>query len=357
MVTDLQDDKWAQAAAKAELTLIDTEMDFPSISLAVAIDGKLVWRAAKGFADVKENEEITFEHQFRIGSTSKAVTAIALGSLYDKGLIDFDKPMGAYDATLAEPVKQVTLGQAMSHRGGIRNYGLCLCFPAWEHLNRQKYSSVRDAVAVIEKSSLLFESGNGYQYTSLGFNLAGLAAESVTKQTFADVMNSEVFEPLGMMHTQIENERVNSEKLVTFYETSNGRYKPAFRVDNSIRWPSGGIVSTPTDLVKLGSAMLDTSLLSDKARSVLLTIPQNGRERGGQYYALGWRVSNWKINDSTTLQAYHHNGTAVGSTSVFVVFPNQGLVISAITNKSMERSTDLAKIVDQVAAAFIDSNF
>lgn len=354
LITDLRDEQWGKAAGAAELSFLETAdlSDMPAISIAVAIDGKLIWRAARGYADIKEKREISFDHQFRIGSTSKAVTAMAIGRLYDKGLIDFDKPMGKYDITLKGEVKRVTLGQTMSQRSGIRNYGNCFCFPIWEHRNRRHFSSVRDSIKVIEKSALLFEPGTQYQYTSLGYNLAGLAAESVTNTSFEDVLNDAVFAPLGMTHTQLEKNKSN---LVTLYDTQNGRYKPAFRVDNSIRWPSGGIVSTPTDLVKLGSAMLDDRLLSENARATLLDIPQEGRENGGEQYAHGWRVSDWGIGDDVVLPAYHHNGVAVGSFSVFVVFPEQGIVVSAMANKSVESITELKNLVDKITTAFIEN--
>lgn len=356
LVTDLRNDQWGKAASDAELVFLEAanQSDMPAISIAVAIDGELIWRAATGYADIKEKRAITFDHQFRIGSTSKAVTAVAIGSLYDKGLIDFDKPMGEYDITLKGPVKGVTLGQAMSQRSGIRNYGSCLCFPIWEHRNRRHFSSVRDSIKVIEKSALLFEPGTQYQYTSLGYNLVGLAAESVTESSFEDVLNDEVFASLGMAHTQLEKNKSN---LVTLYDTQDGRYKPAFRVDNSIRWPSGGIVSTPTDLIKLGSAMLDGRLLSENARAILLQIPQAGRENGGEQYAHGWRVSDWGIGEGVVLSAYHHNGVAVGSFSVFVVFPEQGIVISAMANKNVERVTELKNLVDQITTVFLKKNF
>ena len=354
LITDLRDEQWEKAAGVAGISFQETakQSDAPAISIAVAIDGQLIWRAATGYADIKEKREITFEHQFRIGSTSKAVTAVAIGNLYDKGLIAFDKPMGEYDITLKGDVKHVTLGQAMSQRSGIRNYGSCFCFPIWEHRNRRHFSSVRDSIKVIEKSALLFEPGTQYQYTSLGYNLVGLAAESVTNTSFEDVLNDEVFAPLGMAHTQIEKNKSN---LVTLYDTQNGRYKPAFHVDNSIRWPSGGIVSTPTDLVKLGSAMLDDRLLSENARAALLNIPQEGRENGGEQYAHGWRVSGWGIGDDVVMSAYHHNGVAVGSFSVFVVFPEQGIVVSAMANKSVESVSELKNLVDKITTAFIEN--
>ncbi|PCI53293.1 MAG: hypothetical protein COB36_12700 [Alphaproteobacteria bacterium] len=53
------------------------------------------------------------------------------------------------------------------------------------------------------------------------------------------------------------------------------------------------------------------------------------------------------------LAAYHHNGVAMGSFSVFVVFPEQAIVVSAMANKSVEGVGELKNIVDKITTAFI----
>ena len=48
---------------------------------------------------------------------------------------------------------------------------------------------------------------------------------------------------------------------VTETEIEERRYKPAYPVDNSNKWPSGGLLSTPSDMLKLGQEMLDPRLI------------------------------------------------------------------------------------------------
>ena len=68
---------------------------------------------------------------FRIGSSSKAVTSVAMGVLIDDGAVDLDAPMSTYVPDISEPLSPITTRQAMSHTAGVRDYGLCLCFPIW----------------------------------------------------------------------------------------------------------------------------------------------------------------------------------------------------------------------------------
>jgi serine beta-lactamase-like protein LACTB, mitochondrial len=341
------DPEWRKQSAVAAKVMEAgrNKMDAPALSAALSIDGKLVWRGAVGMADVERKTKADFDTRFRIGSTSKAVTAVGIGVLIDQGKLKLDQQIAGFPHA-------VTLGQVMSHRSGIRNYGLCLCFPIWEHQNRRHFSTMDEQVAVVRDSPLLFRPGSDFAYTSLGFNLAGAAIEQASGQTYSSYMNKEVFRPLGMTRTSL-----NETDAAGFYETESGQFKRAFAVDNSIRWPSGGIVSTPTDMVALGNAMLDGRLLTAATRRLLLTVPEEGRTKDGRIYAYGWRHSDWKLFDGRlTLDSYHHNGTAVGSTSVFVVLPEKRMVLSLMMNKGGEDIVDISAVADQILQAFIGSS-
>lgn len=318
------------------------KVNAPAMSAALSIDGKLVWRGAVGMADVERGLRANFDTRFRIGSTSKAVTAAGVGVLIDRGKLKLDQPIAGFPHA-------VTLGQVMSHRAGIRNYGMCWCFPVWEHQNRQRFRNINEQVAVVENSPLLFKPGTDFAYTSLGYNLAGTAIEQASGQPFVTFMDEAVFKPLGMTRTSLDETGAAG-----FYETESGRYKRAFAVDNSIRWPSGGIVSTPSDMVALGNVMLDDRLLTASTRKLLLSVPSEGRTDDGRIYAYGWRHSDWTLYDGKLkLDSYNHNGTAVGSTSVFVVLPEKRIVLSLMMNKGGENVDDISTVADQILEAFI----
>jgi len=342
--SETPDPAWAaqSLAAQAALVAGRQKIGAPALSAAISIDGKTVWRGAVGLADVEARLPAGFDTRFRLGSTSKAVTAVGVGVLLDQGKLTLDQPIPDFPQT-------VTLGQVMSHRAGIRNYGLCLCFPVWEHENRRHFSSIDDEAAIVAQSPLLFTPGSDFAYTSLGYNLTGLAIENASGEAYGPYMTRAVFSPLHMTHTSLDETGAAG-----FYETEKSQYKRAFAVDNSIRWPSGGIVSTPTDMLALGNAMLDDRLLSAKTRQLLVTVPAKGRTPGGRIYAYGWRHGDWLLYDGKlTLDSYTHAGTAVGSTSVFVVLPERHIVLSLMMNKGGEDVDDLSAVADQILQAFI----
>lgn len=324
----------------------------PALSAAVAIGGRTVWRGVSGWSDVETQAPATFATRFRLGSTSKAVTAVAAGTLVDQGRLDFQAPIARYVPAYRQGG---TLADVMSHRAGVRDYGLCLCFPVWEHQNRRHFAGVADEVALVARSRLVSPPGAEFHYTSLGYNLAGAAVENASGQPFGGYLQAAVFRPLGMADSGLDAVPGAERGRAGFYETEKGAFKRAFPVDNSIRWPSGGILSTPADMTRLGNAMLDGRLLSARTRQALLTVPQAGAgSRGGKIYALGWRVGTWTLHGGRVkLIAWHHAGTAVGSSSVFVVFPEKRMVVSLMMNKGGENVDALAEAADRVIEAFL----
>lgn len=345
-----------QAPAAARLREAYEDLETPALSAAVAIDGKRVWAGVIGLAEVETGTPATLTSSFRLGSTSKAVTSVAIGTLLDARRLDLDLPVQHYIPDLAAPLATITTRQAMSHTAGVRDYGLCLCFPVWEHLNRRPFASTREALRVFERDALRFVPGQEFAYSSFGYNVAGAVLEGASATPFLDYLERAVFEPLQMHQSGGDFAARPVQDRASFYETQEKRYKPASQVDNSIRWPSGGLLSSPSDMVALGAAMTTDRLLRETTRKLLLT-PQrlaDGRENP-QGYALGWRVSDDKklFEKSLTTSIVSHHGTAVGSTSYFAALPEFGLVISVMMNKGMENVEALTPEATALAELFV----
>lgn len=352
------DAEWRELAAPAAKRLRDAraKLETPALSAAVSIRGKRVWAGVVGLADVESRRYASLDSRFRLGSTSKAVTSVAIGTLLDAGRLDLELPAQHYIADLAPPLATITTRQAMSHTAGVRNYGLCLCFPIWEQFDRRSFANTRSALRVFERDPLLFTPGEGFAYTSYGYNVAGAILEAAAETPFLDYLQRAVFDPLQMNHSGGDFADSPVADRVSFYDTEDGSYKSAFRVDNSVKLPSGGLLSSPSDMVALGNTMISDGLLSTATRERLLT-PQrlaDGR-KNPQGYALGWRVSDRKklFNDSLTTRIIHHNGTAVGSTSYFAALPEFGLVISVLMNKGQENLDSLAPEATALVELFV----
>ena len=83
---------------------------------------QLLYSHASGFADKDEKQPITLDTNFRIASVSKTITAVAILSLVDDGLLQLTDTIQQHLTDYPDIGKDITIAQLLSHRSGIPNY-------------------------------------------------------------------------------------------------------------------------------------------------------------------------------------------------------------------------------------------
>ncbi len=338
------------------------KINSPGISAAVAIDGQWVWSGGSGWANLTTLQPIKVDTQFRIGSTSKALTATLLARLVQNQKIRLDTPLkdlnvGQRNAKWAK----ITPRNLASHTSGLPHYG---GNTEWYGLYQfmtldTHYDAVTEAVTLFDESELLFTPGESFHYSSLGTVLLSAALEDVGEQSFQSLMYDKVLSPLGMKHTKPEpaNNRKASQ-LAEFYWRDD-ESKPIVRrwrnVDLSHRLAGGGFISTPGDLVKLGLGFIDNGFIRADLREEFWT-PQrlNNGEINEQRYAIGWRVQSLDLGDALgEPMVAHHGGVSRGSQSWLMVIPEHRMVVAVTINTKTEVFWDFAKISKPLAQLFL----
>ncbi len=108
----------------ADIEKIRVQNDMPSIAVAVARHGKIVWEKGFGWAD-RENRIAATEHaMYSLASVSKPITATGLMILVQSGKIDLERPINDYlgDAKLQARVGAAvgaTVRQVANHSSGL----------------------------------------------------------------------------------------------------------------------------------------------------------------------------------------------------------------------------------------------
>ena len=329
-------------SGRALLQRLRDSVGIPGLSVAVLVDGQIVWSEGLGYADLENRVPATPLTRFRIGSVSKPVTAAAVGLLVEQGRLDLDVPVQTYVRDFPQKRWPITTRQVAGHVAGVRHY-------AGEHemLSARRYPDVRSALAIFEQDSLLFEPGTRYNYSSFGWNLVSAVVEGAAGQPFLTYVRRQVFEPLGLRSIVAEH----TDSLLTwrarFYERgADGRGANAPYVDNSNKWAGGGFISNTEDLVRFGWAHLAGGLLKPETVT-LLTTPQTLRSGESTGYGIGWSVGT----DSTGGRWIAHTGGSVGGRAVLLAYPEQRVVVAALANLGQApMSTQLA---GRLAAPFI----
>lgn len=291
------------------------------VSVAVAVDGRVVWTEGFGFADIENRVPLTAETRMRIGSVSKSVTSAAIGLLVQDGKLDLDAPIQTYVPSFPRKRQEITTRQLAGHLAGIRHYR------GNEMYSARPYPTVTSSLEIFKADTLLHAPGSKYLYSSYGWNLLSAVVEGAAGEPFLTVMNRRVFEPLGLR--SIVAEHVDS--LIPFraryYERDrNGTLRNAPFVDNSYKWAGGGFISNTEDLVRFGSALLEPGFLDAKTLTTLFT-PM--RTTGGEptNYAIGWRVGEYEGRRELA-----HSGGSVGANAFLVLYPDQRVVVALLSN-------------------------
>lgn len=104
----------AVAAARSRLTQLRREIGYPSVSVAVAVAGKVVWLEAQGYADLAAKRRATAATPYAIGSVSKALTAAGVMRLADRGVLALDVDVRAYVPSFLVKPYAITARQLLS---------------------------------------------------------------------------------------------------------------------------------------------------------------------------------------------------------------------------------------------------
>lgn len=348
-----QDFRTASEQAMAELVQAQQQQQLPAVTAAVAWRGQLLWAGAAGYADLASQTAVTVQSQFRIGSTSKAVTATALARAVAAGDIDLDSPISRYMPELPNLAWQnFTLRQLMSHTAGLPGYeeNTDRIGAIRTLLKQRQFSDVADALALFDESELLFSPGTNFHYSSFDVNLASAVLQSAVQQPFLQYLQQAVSEPLQLTSLSADYADKQLADRVTFYFTHDGYAKAHWPVNLSQKWAGGGLIASSVDLVKLGSAWFDNDFIPASIQQQFWT-PQklhNG-EVNKQFYALGWRhfSQNHLFCDkknplSRTISSVHHGGVSDGAQSWLVLYPELQLVVAMNANTVKENYCDFA---------------
>jgi CubicO group peptidase (beta-lactamase class C family) len=223
--------------------------EIPAATIAVVEDGKLIFAKGYGFQDREKRIPVVADRtMFRPGSTSKLFTWTAVMQVYERGLIDLDADVNTYlkdfkiPATYPQPI---TMKNLLSHTPGFEDGAL-------------GYLIIKDVSGLMPMRKALAlhipervrPPGTWSSYSNYGAALAGLIVEYVSGMPFAEYVEKNIFQPLGMEHsTFLEPLPANlAGDMAVSYERKNGLYEPEYFELISNFGPAGALSATSTDM-------------------------------------------------------------------------------------------------------------
>lgn len=288
--------------------------------LRITSKDEVIYEKFMGYADIENKTEFSKNSMFTLYSLSKPFCAIGLMKLKDKNLIDIDKHPGVYLSEAKGFDKAVTIRYLLNHTSGIPDFDQNTDF-------RQKYSGatseqLREQLLLLTEYNVMFEPGTKGQYANINYIICALIIECVSGMSYAEYMKTEVFEPLGMYNTYVDNKNRILDKRVKGYTKFEEEIVPVDRVTEYIM---GGadIVSTIDNVYCLNKAIKQRLLLTPETWKEILT-PSPINSMG-----FGCTVTNWHNKERIT-----HNGGWEGFRTMHIQLPEEDFDIILLSNSA-----------------------
>lgn len=228
----------------------------PGVAVAVVRDGRTVHLRGYGTAGPC-GERVVADTPFLIGSVSKPLTAHVVRRLAQDGTLALDEPVLPHLEHLIdappEGFEAVTVRDLLTHTAGI---GMAVGLPGTVPIHTTDDAlgrRVRDVLA----HPLASPPGEQYTYSNAGYALLAAVVEQVTGQRFDEVLDEQIFQPLGMNDTFASEDHPAAARMATGHRQWFGLWRPAGLPFDRAGVAYGYLGSTIEDLARFLHAYLD----------------------------------------------------------------------------------------------------
>jgi len=336
-------DKFTEQAVK--------DWNVPGLAVGIVVGNQLVYAKGFGLRDMDEEEPVTPQTLFAIGSATKAFTTFTMATLVNEGMLEWDTPVRDYlpGFRMHDPVAadHLTPRDLVTHRSGLPRHDLMWYnnkeFTREDYVKRLRY---------LEPSADLRQK---YQYNNLMFLTAGYLVEQLTDMSWEEAVRTLILHPLGMHQTNfsVAVSQKSDNFALPYREDEETLEEMPFRNITTLG-PAGSVNSNIEEMSRWvaihlkkgtmnGKTLLTPALVNDMHTPHMTTGGSSTRsEFSATSYGLGWFINTYRGHKHV-----HHGGNIDGFTALVTLFPNDGIGIIALANKN---GTGLPGIITKHAA-------
>lgn len=189
-------------ALRAEVDKFRKENGYPGISVTIVNEDK-VEAVVSGVREINTNKTLLGTDLFQLGSLTKAATATMIGRLVEQKKIRWDSTVAeifpAWRAQIRPEFLTVTVEQLLRHRSGLpREVSDATIAKALPLLSGNLQKDRQSLAVLLLQDAPEYTPNSKMLYSNIGYALAGLMAETAAGDTYENLMQKELFTPLGI---------------------------------------------------------------------------------------------------------------------------------------------------------------
>ncbi len=273
------------------------DWEVPGLGIAVIKDGEVIFSKGYGVTRAGTRGSADRHTRFAIGSTTKAMTAAAIGMLVDEGKLRWDGRVVDHLSwfQLAGPylTREVTVRDLLTHRAGLGNAdGL------WYGRDISSREILRRLRFVPSQTSMR----SHFTYQNIMYAAAGELIATVSGKSWERFIQTRILDPLAMRETATTLGSLKGRNIASPHDRVDGQIVPIENASVDSVAAAGSIWSSVHDMAKWLQFLLQEDpgrLLKPETREELFK-PQMIVGRDGFYptaqltrphwttYGLGW---------------------------------------------------------------------
>jgi CubicO group peptidase (beta-lactamase class C family) len=169
----------------------------PAMAAALVTSKGLVTVGVAGTRKRGTETAASLNDQWHLGSDTKAMTATLVAKLVEKGRLRWESTVAEVFPDLAAgfgaEARTITVLQLLSHRSGLKANPDLVLYGGPDG-PKERLRVVKDELSKAPRH----KPGTEYEYSNLGYAIAGAITERITGKSWEQAMRDEVFAPLGM---------------------------------------------------------------------------------------------------------------------------------------------------------------
>ncbi len=310
--------------------------DIPGLSMAVVHDQGVLWKGAFGYADRARQAQATPQTMYSICSISKLFTSIGVMQLRDQGVLRLDDAVGDhlswFDIKQVYPESPpIAIERVLTHSAGLPRES---DYPYWSAPDYH-FPTREQVIERVSSQETLYPSAKYYQYSNLGLTLAGEVVAAASGMPYADYVQRNILDPLGMGDTSPEIPKEQQGKRFAMgygaQKREGERSELTFFQVRGIA-PAAGFASTVEDLAKFASWQF--RLLGEGGKEVLSANTLREMQRV-HWLDPDWETTRglgfsiWRTDEVTFVG---HGGGCPGFRSHFMLQTDEKFAAIVMTN-------------------------
>jgi CubicO group peptidase (beta-lactamase class C family) len=272
---------------------------------------------------------------FDFASLTKLFTSTVLMGLVEEGVLDLDRPIARWlESFDADERRQITLRHLLTHTSGLP--AVLRLWTDWPDRDSR--------VRAVLHAPLVNRPGAAFEYSCVGFMVAGFLAERVTGRGLPDLVDERICRPLGLTDTGFRPDPGRAARTAaTEYQPEIGRGLLRGSVHDEASWSLGGtagnagLFGTAADLARFGELLRQGGAVDGVRVLRAETVDEMTRDQlppgvdPGYRHGLGVRIGDRNsMGVLAATGAFGHTGFTGTS---LVVDRGRELVVVLLTNR------------------------